>query len=129
MKRKIENICWILFSIGSMACLFYNFVNRPPVGDKTALIIYIIGAAGTALIYPAIMLFLAFRNRSLYEKLQKKSEVRAHKKQSVKSSGNFPQGYKYTGSSEVRRLISALGEDEQLTTEEKEFLLEYIKKK
>ena len=71
MKRKMKTICWIVFTAGSMVCLFYNFMSRPPVNDPKALTIYMICAAGAAIIYPAIMLFLAFRNRSLRERLQK----------------------------------------------------------
>lgn len=129
MKRKIENICWILFTAGSMVCLFYNFMSKPPVNDPKALTIYIICAAGAAIIYPAIMLFLAFRNRSLRERLQKRSEIPAYNRKPTVSSQNLSGRYSYTADPEVRRLISALSDEDHLSDEEKELLLEYIKKK
>lgn len=129
MKRKIKNICWILFTAGSMICLFYNFMSKPPVNDPKALTIYIICAAGAAIIYPAVMGFLAFRNRSLHERLQKKSEVPASMRKPEASSQNLSGKYSYTADPEVRRLISALSDEDHLSDEEKELLLEYIKKK
>ena len=49
MKRKMKTICWIVFTAGSMVCLFYNFMSRPPVNDPKALTIYMICAAGAEL--------------------------------------------------------------------------------
>lgn len=112
-----------------MVCLFYNFMSRPPVNDPKALTIYMICAAGAAIIYPAIMLFLAFRNRSLRERLQKKSETPAYKRKPTVTSQNLSGKYSYTVDPEVRRLISALSDEEHISDEEKELLLEYIKKK
>ena len=112
-----------------MVCLFYNFMSRPPVNDPKALTIYMICAAGAAIIYPVIMLFLAFRNRNLRERLQKRSETPAYKRKPTVFSQNLSGKYSYTADPEVRRLISALSDEEHISDEEKELLLEYIKKK
>ena len=45
MKRKIELVCWILFTLCSGICFFINFMSKPPVDDTHKLILYMIGAA------------------------------------------------------------------------------------
>ena len=40
MKRKIELVCWILFTLCSGICFFINFMSKPPVDEaklKTAI--------------------------------------------------------------------------------------------
>ena len=96
MKRKIEIVCWILFTICSGVCFFINFMSKPPVDDTRAFTLYMIGAAVISLLYPVSMLILGLRNRYLYD---------------------------------MNILISALTSEDKLTEEEKEYLLEYIKKK
>lgn len=52
MKRKIEIVCWILFTICSDVCFFINFMSKPPVDDTRAFTLYMIGAAVISLLYP-----------------------------------------------------------------------------
>ncbi len=45
MKRKIELVCWILFTLCSGICFFINFMSKPPVNDTHKFTLYMIGAA------------------------------------------------------------------------------------
>ncbi len=45
MKRKIELVCWILFTFLSGICFFVNFMSKPPVNDTHTFTLYMIGAA------------------------------------------------------------------------------------
>ena len=74
MKRKIEIVCWILFTICSGVCFFINFMSKPPVDDTRAFTLYMIGAAVISLLYPVSMLILGLRNRYLYDKLNEFAE-------------------------------------------------------
>ena len=74
MKKKIQTLCWVLFTIFSAGCLFINFISEPPVDNVKALTGYMICAAAVSVLYPAAMLFLGLRNRWLYEQLQRKAE-------------------------------------------------------
>ena len=75
MKKKIQTLCWVLFTIFSAGCLFINFISEPPVDNVKALTGYMICAAAVSVLYPGAMLFLGLRNRWLYEQLQRKAEV------------------------------------------------------
>ena len=74
MKKKIQTLCWVLFTIFSAGCLFINFISEPPVDNVKALTGYMICAAAVSVLYPGAMLFLGLRNRWLYEQLQRKAE-------------------------------------------------------
>ena len=106
MKRKIELVCWILFTLCSGICFFINFMSKPPVDDTHKFTLYMIGAATVSLLYPGTMFILGLRNSYLYDELNKFAKEK--------------------GETET---VSALISDKKLTEEEKEFLLEYIKKK
>ena len=123
MKRKIELVCWILFTVCSGICLFINFMSKPPVDDTHKFTLYMIGAATVSLLYPGTMFILGLRNSYLYDKLNK-SETETVK--STQISKPSVSGYTV---SDMKTLVSALISDKKLTEEEKEFLLEYIKKK
>ena len=109
MRRKIELVCWILFTVCSGICFFINFMSKPPVDDTHRFTLYMIGAATVSLLYPGTMFILGLRNSYLYDKLNKLAEEK--------------------GETDMKTLVSALISDKKLTEEEKEFLLEYIKKK
>lgn len=72
MKRKIELVCWILFTLCSGICFFINFMSKPPVDDTHKFTLYMIGAATVSLLYPGTMFILGLRNSYLYDKLNKR---------------------------------------------------------
>lgn len=74
MKRKIELVCWILFTLCSGICFFINFMSKPPVDDTHRFTLYMIGAATVSLLYPGTMFILGLRNSYLYDKLNKLAE-------------------------------------------------------
>ncbi|MBS6710841.1 MAG: hypothetical protein KH296_01915 [Ruminococcus sp.] len=129
MKRKIEIVCWILFTICSGVCFFVNFMSKPPVDDTHTFTLYMIGAAVVSILYPMSMFILGLRNRYLYDKL---NEIAEEKDESLKtktsrSSVSTPvSGYPVP---DINILVSALTSEQKLTEEEKDYLLEYIKKK
>lgn len=129
MKRKIEIVCWILFTLCSGVCFFVNFMSKPPVDDTHTFTLYMIGAAVVSILYPMFMFILGLRNRYLYDKL---NEIAEEKDESLKtktsrSSVSTPvSGYPVP---DINILVSALTSEQKLTEEEKDYLLEYIKKK
>ena len=58
MKKKIQTLCWVLFTIFSVGCLFINFISEPPVDNVKALTGYMICSAAVSVLYPGAMLFL-----------------------------------------------------------------------
>ena len=129
MKRKIEIVCWILFPICSGICFFVNFMSKPPVDDTHAFTLYMIGAAVVSILYPVSMFILGLRNRYLYDKLNEIAEEKDKnlKARTSRSSVSTPvSGYPVP---DINILVSALTSEQKLTEEEKDYLLEYIKKK
>ena len=74
MKRKIELVCWILFTLCSGICFFINFMSKPPVDDTHKFTLYMIGAATVSLLYLGTMFILGLRNSYLYDKLNELAE-------------------------------------------------------
>ena len=129
MKRKIEIVCWILFTICSGVCLFVNFMSKPPVDDTHTFTLYMIGATVVTLLNTVIMFILGLRNRYLYDKLNEIAEEKEEtlKARTSRSSVSTPvSGYPVP---DINILVSALTSEQELTEEEKNYLLEYIKKK
>lgn len=129
MKRKIEIVCWILFTICSGVCFFVNFMSKPPVDDTHTFTLYMIGATVVSLLYPVSMFILGLRNRYLYDKLNEIAEEKEEtlKTRTSRSSVSTPvSGYPVP---DINILVSALTSEQELTEEEKNYLLEYIKKK
>lgn len=129
MKRKIEIVCWILFTICSGVCFFVNFMSKPPVDDTHTFTLYMIGATVVSLLYPVSMFILGLRNRYLYDKLNEIAEEKEEtlKVRTSRSSVSTPvSGYPVP---DINILVSALTSEQKLTEEEKDYLLEYIKKK
>ena len=129
MKRKIEIVCWILFTICSGICFFVNFMSKPPVDDTHTFTLYMIGATVVSLLYPVSMFILGLRNRYLYDKLNEIAEEKDKnlKARTSRSSVSTPvSGYPVP---DINILVSALTSEQKLTEEEKDYLLEYIKKK
>ena len=129
MKRKIESVCWILFTICSGVCFFVNFMSKPPVDDTHTFTLYMIGATVVSLLYPVSMFILGLRNRYLYDKLNEIAEEKEEtlKVRTSRSSVSTPvSGYPVP---DINILVSALTSEQELTEEEKNYLLEYIKKK
>lgn len=129
MKRKIEIVCWILFTICSGVCFFVNFMSKPPVDDTHTFTLYMIGATVVSLLYPVSMFILGLRNRYLYDKLNEIAEEKEEtlKVRTSRSSVSTPvSGYQVP---DINILVSALTSEQELTEEEKNYLLEYIKKK
>ena len=129
MKRKIEIVCWILFTICSGVCFFVNFMSKPPVDDTHTFTLYMIGATVVSLLYPVSMFILGLRNRYLYDKL---NEIAEEKEETLKARTS--RSYVSTPVSgypvpDINILVSALTSEQELTEEEKNYLLEYIKKK
>ena len=121
MKRKLELVCWILFTICSGVCFFINFMSKPPVDDSHKFTLYMIGAVVVSLLYPGAMFILGLRNRYLYDKLNE-----TEKEKDSSTSRPTAPGYPVP---DMNILVSALTSEEKLTEDEKEYLLEYIKKK
>ena len=133
MKRKIELVCWILFTLCSGICFFINFMSKPPVDDTHKFNLYMIGAATVSLLYLGTMFILGLRNSYLYDKLNKfakeKGETETAKSaHTFRSSASGPSSPGYTVP-DMNILVSALTSEDKLTEEEKDALLEYIKKK
>ena len=128
MKRKIELVCWILFTICSGVCFFINFMSRPPVDNTHAFTLYMIGAAVVSLLYPVSLFILGLRNRYLYDKL---NELAEEKDETAKAELPEPSRPRMPGYAvpDMNILVSALTSKDKLTEEEKEALLDYIKKK
>ena len=128
MKRKIEIVCWILFTICSGVCFFINFMSKPPVDNTHAFTLYMIGAAVVSLLYPVSMFILGLRNRYLYDKLNELAEEKNEtaKEEVPEVSRTRMPGYAVP---DMNILVSALTSEGKLTEEEREALLEYIKKK
>lgn len=129
MKRKIEIVCWILFTLCSGVCFFVNFMSKPPVDDTHTFTLYMIGAAVVSILYPMSMFILGLRNRYLYDKLNEIAEEKDEnlKTKTSRSSVSTPvSGYPVP---DINILVSALTSEQKLTEEEKDYLLEYIKKK
>ena len=135
MKKKIQTLCWVLFTIFSAGCLFINFISEPPVDNVKALTGYMICAAAVSVLYPAAMLFLGLRNRWLYEQLQRKAEGEREAleslsptspKREIIQKNSFAQKVVPT---DLSMLVSALNSDQKLTEEEKDSLIKYIKEK
>lgn len=127
MKRKIDIVCWILFTICSSICFFINFMSNPPVDDIHALTFYMTGAAIVSLLYPVSMFILGLRNRYLYDKLNEITEKK-NETLTTEVSGSSDSSSEYP-LPDINILISALTSEQKLTEEEKNCLLEYIKKK
>ena len=88
-----------------------------------------IGATVVSLLYPVSMFILGLRNRYLYDKL---NEIAEEKEETLKGKDiqiicfhtciRIPVP-------DINILVSALTSEQELTEEEKNYLLEYIKKK
>ena len=128
MKKKIELVCWILFTVFSGIGFFINFMSKPPVNDTHTFTLYMIGAAVVSLLYPASMFVLGLRNSYLYDKLNKFAKEKGETETVKSTQISKPSVSGYTVS-DMKTLVSALISDKKLTEEEKEYLLEYIKKK
>ena len=128
MKRKIELVCWILFTLCSGICFFINFMSKPPVDDTHKFTLYMIGAATVSLLYPGTMFILGLRNSYLYDKLNELAEEKGET-EAAKSAHTFRSSASGYTVPDMNILVSALTSDQKLTEEEKEYLLEYIKKK
>ena len=133
MKKKIQTLCWVLFTIFSAGCLFINFISEPPVDNVKALTGYMICAAAVSVLYPAAMLFLGLRNRWLYEQLQRKAEVEREALESLSPKSpkreniqKNPFTHKAVPT-DLSMLVSALNSDQKLTEEEKDSLIKYIR--
>lgn len=103
-------------------------MSKPPVDDIHKFTLYMIGAATVSLLYPGTMFILGLRNSYLYDKLNKLAEEKGETETVKSTQISKPSVSGYTVS-DMKTLVSALISDKKLTEEEKEFLLEYIKKK
>lgn len=129
MKKKFELICWLLFTVFSAGCLFINFMSEPPVDDVKKFTIYMLLAAGVSVLYPAIMFALGLRNSHLYEQLNADAEQReALETEELKRQREAERRAAFSVQ-ESTVLVSSLSNDDHLRENEKDFLLDYIKKK
>lgn len=129
MKKKFELICWLLFTVFSAGCLFINFMSEPPVDDVKKFTIYMLLAAGVSVLYPAIMFALGLRNRHLYEQLNADAEQREVLETEELKHQCAAERRAAFSVQESTVLVSSLSSDDQLRENEKDFLLDYIKKK
>ena len=98
MKRKIDIVCWILFTICSSICFFINFMSNPPVDDIHALTFYMTGAwcvflFSVFVIFSSIfscpscnLLFLYFP-KHLYSLLPADHDINYHRRTKYSSYG------------------------------------------
>ena len=121
MKKKIELVCWILFTVFSGIGFFINFMSTPPVNDTHTFTLYMIGAAVVSLLYPASMFVLGLRNRYLYDKLNELAEEKGET-EVAKSAHTFRSSASGYTVPDMDILVSALTSDQKLTEEEKEYL-------
>lgn len=129
MKKKFELICWLLFTVFSAGCLFINFMSEPPVDDVKKFTIYMLLAAGVSVLYPAVMFALGLRNRHLYEQLSADAKQReALEAEELKHQREAERRAAFSVQ-ESTVLVSSLSNDDHLRENEKDFLLDYIKKK
>lgn len=128
MKKKLEFVCWILFTICSGVCFFINFMSKPSAGDTHAFTLYLIAAAAVSMLYPVCMFILGVRNRYLYEKLKELAEEK-YETVNSKTSKEFRTSVPGYTVPDMNVLVSALTAGDKLTEEEKDALLEYIKTK
>ena len=128
MKRKIELVCWILFTLCSGICFFINFMSKTPVDDTHKFNLYMIGAATVSLLYLGTMFILGLRNSYLYDKLNELAEEKDKTVKTKTTQTSRPSSPRYTVP-DMNILVSALTSEDKLTEEEKDALLEYIKKK
>ena len=119
MKKKIELVCWILFTVFSGIGFFINFMSKPPVNDTHTFTLYMIGAAVVSLLYPASMFVLGLRNRYLYDKLNELAEEKGET-EAAKSAHTFRSSASGYTVPDMDILVSALTSDQKLTEEEKE---------
>ena len=112
MKRKIELVCWILFTLCSGICFFINFMSKPPVDDTHKFTLYMIGAATVSLLYPGTMFILGLRNSYLYDKLNKLAEEKSETKtvKSTQISKTSISGYTIP---DMKTLVSTLISDKK----------------
>ena len=103
-------------------------ISEKPVDDTHKFTLYMIGAATVSLLYPGTMFILGLRNSYLYDKLNKFAKEKSETETVKSTQISKPSVSGYTVS-DMKTLVSALISDKKLTEEEKEFLLEYIKKK
>lgn len=129
MKKKFELICWLLFTVFSAGCLFINFMSEPPVDDVKKFTIYMLLAAGVSVLYPAIMFALGLRNRHLYEQLNADAEQREALETEELKYQRAAERRAAFSVQESTVLVSSLSNDDHLRENEKDFLLDYIKKK
>lgn len=129
MKKKFELICWLLFTVFSSVCLFINFMSEPPVDDVKKFTIYMLLAAGVSVLYPAIMFALGLRNRHLYEQLNADAEQREALETEELKHQRAAERRAAFSVQESTVLVSSLSNDDHLRENEKDFLLDYIKKK
>lgn len=102
-------------------------MSNPSVDDIHALTFYMTGAAIVSLLYPVSMFILGLRNRYLYDKLNEITEKK-NETLTTEVSGSSDSSSEYP-LPDINILISALTSEQKLTEEEKNCLLEYIKKK
>ena len=77
---------------------------------------------------PGTMFILGLRNSYLYDELNKFAKEKGETETVKSTQISKPSVSGYTVS-DMKTLVSTLISDKKLTEEEKEFLLEYIKKK
>ena len=109
--------------------LFCQLHEQTSCDDTHAFTLYMIGAAVVSILYPVSMFILGLRNRYLYDKLNEIAEEKDKnlKARTSRSSVSTPvSGYPVP---DINILVSALTSEQKLTEEEKDYLLEYIKKK
>ena len=107
MKKKIELVCWILFTVFSGIGFFINFMSKPPVNDTHTFTLYMIGAAVVSLLYPASMFVLGLRNRYLYDKLNELAEEKGET-EAAKSAHTFRSSASGYTVPDMNILVSAL---------------------
>ena len=108
--------------------LLYQFMSKPPVDDTHKFTLYMIGAATVSLLYLGTMFILGLRNSYLYDKLNELAEEKDKTVKTKTTQTSRPSSPGYTVP-DMNILVSALTSEDKLTEEEKDALLEYIKKK
>lgn len=121
LKRKLLIVFMIVFTILLAINLFISLICGAPVGSEEQGR-YFIGAVGISILLPTGFTFFFLSTLRLSERLQEKeSETVTEEEEEAEPIADIPANVR------IPALVSALAEKENLTSEERERLLSFLK--
>ena len=121
MKRKLFVAFMIAFTILLSINLFISLICGAPVGSDE-LIRYIIGAVGMSVLLPSGFSFFFLATLRLSEKLKESEEAAV-----VKKEQECEGAMNTLSDVQIPVLVSAIAKKQNLTKEEKERLISFVK--